>query len=461
MSVVLSREREDRAREVIARCKTDRVAFAKSFFGVDMLGRQAELLNLGGTVRVAICGRRFGKSLTTLIGAVHSCVTNPRQQWYVTAPSIDQAKIYFAELERAIGQNPLLERVVKPKSFGYNPFPHVEFKSGSKLEARSTTLDGKYLRGKGADGICVTEAAFVKDVVWNEVIRAMLLDRRGVALIESTPNGSGNWTYNLDQIGQKDGTGYYKAFHATCYDNPRLDKDEIERIRLEIPDIAFRQEYLAEYVDDDSAVFPWAVLSEIIEDYRPLGRPLDEHQYAIGVDLAKSQDFTVICVLDVTATPYRIAEWHRFQGVLYTDVAARVNAIAARYNARVWLDATGVGEAVAEQVENCERIVFTPRLRDDLLSRLVVVVEGHQIELPASLTELRDEMRYFRRVKHGDHVKAEAPAGHHDDQVMGLALAVYGASGGGWGGLFAYYRQQREMRAAATAPKRDARGEAI
>lgn len=443
-SVYLSRDDEARARQSIARSRTDRVAFARAFFGLDLGERQAELLRMRGSVQTAVAGRRFGKSLGTLVKAVHACVTRRDQEWYVTAPSIDQAYLYFQELERYMDRNPLLARLVVPGTLKMNPFPEVRFVSGSIMRGRSTTLDGKYLRGKGADGVCVSEAAFVKDVVWYEVIRALLLDRKGTALVETTPNGAGNWTYKLYQLGLEDGTGYYSSFHASCHDNPKLDRLEIERIRREIPDLAFRQEYLAEFVDDDSAVFPWRVLQEVLEDYRPLGKPVLEHRYTIGVDLAKHRDWTVACVLDVTQEPFRVAEWHRLQGVLYTDVAALVNEIQERYQVRAWMDTTGVGDAVAEQVDSPNAFVFTPKSREELISGLVVALENQRVLLPSSIRELRDELRYFRRVQHGVSVKAEAPSGQHDDCVFALALAVHGAQGSGYEGLMGYYRQMRE-----------------
>lgn len=443
MPLLLSPRDERRGAAAIDRCRNDVGAFALAFFGVEAAGKQAEWLAMDGTVQVAVAGRRFGKSLCSLVKAVHACVVRPNSEWYVTAPSIDQAAIYFQELDRRLNQSALLNRLIVPGSLKYHPFPEVRFRSGSVLRARSTTLEGKYLRGKGADGIVVTEAAFVKAVVWDEVIRAMLLDRRGRAIVETTPNGTGDWTYRLWKLGQDDGTGYYRSFHATCYDNPRLDEVEIERIRREIPDLAFRQEYLAEWTDDDSAVFPWALLCEVFDDYPIVSRPVDGHRYSIGVDLAKHRDWTVICVLDTTEVPYRVAEWHRFQGVPYTDVAARVNEIAERYHAQPHLDATGVGDAVAEQVEGVRAIVFTPGLRDDLISRLVVAVEQRSILLPASLRELRDEMRYFRRVPHGEKVRAEHLPGQHDDSVFALSLAVFGANAG-WAGLSEYYRRLKE-----------------
>jgi len=286
-----------------------------------------------------------------------------------------------------------------------------------------------YLRGKGADGIAVTEAAFVKDKVFHEVIRAMVLDRKGVIRLESTPNGH-NYFFKLYQEGLSDSTGYYRSFHATCYDNPRLDPDELERIRRETPELAWRIEYLAEFVEDDSFIFPWSVLGEVFDDYELPQKPENGHRYAIGVDLAKYQDYTVIIVLDITREPYRIAEYHRYQGRLYTDVAAHVNELQAKYRARVYLDATGVGDAVAEQVRNCEPIVFSEKTRQELISNLVVLVQQKKLCLPSSWVALRDELRYFRNIRRGNRVRPEAAEGYHDDTVMALALACRAVKAG-------------------------------
>lgn len=447
---------ERRAKAAVANARKDPVAFARSFFRITPGVRQSEYLRLNNRVQVAICGRRWGKSTMSLIKAVHACLTKPNQKWVIAGPSIDQANIYFKDFEQYMSSSALLKRLVVPGSLKYNPYPIVEFKSGSTLTARSTTLQGRYLRGMGLDGIVVTEAAFVPEGVWNEVIRALLLDRKGTAIVETTPNGAGNWTYRLyqkglateadpeDELAQDDLT-YYGSFHATCYENERLDRLEIERIKRELPDLAFRQEYLAEFVDDQSVVFPWHVLERVFDDdYSPKNRPDNGHRYVIGVDLAKYRDWTVICVLDTTEEPYRIAEWHRFQGRRSVDVAALVNELCEKYAAKAYLDATGVGEAVAEEVRAAERVVFTPKVRDDIISELLVAVEQARVKLPAGLTELRDEMRHFRRVEHGSRVKAEAPRGEHDDAVFGLGLAVYGARAGGWRGLFEWYKKSRD-----------------
>ncbi len=426
MTMLTAKAREI-LRNVLLKSKKDKVYFAKAFFGLELGEKQQQALLLGGKVQIKVAGRRFGKSTVTLIDVVHESATKPKQVWYITAPSIDQAKIYFQEFEQRAANNSLLETLVK--DFKWSPFPEIQLVNGSKILGRSTSRDGVYLRGKGADGVAITEAAFIKDKVYHDVIRAMVLDRNGLLRLETTPNGM-NYVYKLFQEGLNDKTGYYKSFHATVYDNERLDRDELERIRREIPELAWRIEYLAEFVEDDSFIFPWSLLCEVFDDYKLEQKPLNGHRYAIGVDLAKYQDYTVIIVLDITREPYQIVEYHRYQGRLYTDVVAHVNELQAKYNARVYLDATGVGDPIAEQVRNCEPFVFSEKSRNELISNLVVLVQQKKLLLPTSWTALRDELRYFRNVKRGTKVKAEASEGYHDDTVMALALACWALKGG-------------------------------
>jgi len=422
----LTPERERIIKESLQRCRQDKIYFADKILGISLAGKQADAVKLGGRVSAKVAGRRFGKSLTTLIDMLHECATKKQQRWFVTAPSIDQAKIYFGEIEQLLSNPKLpLSLLVPEKKFKMSPFPEVELINGSKIMARSTARDGIYLRGKGADGIVITEAAFVKDRVYTDVIRAMVLDRKGKIRAESTPNGSQGYVYQLFKQGQSDADGYYRSFHATAYDNARLDKSEIEQIRKEIPELAFRVEYLAEFVDDDTVVFPWVVLQEIFDDYVPKAAPEAGHNYTIGVDLAKYQDYTVITVLDVTQPPFQLAEWHRYRGKLYGDIVAQVNGLQERYQATVYLDATGVGDPVAEQVKNCHSFVFTQRSREELISNLIVQTEQKRLLLPAGNTALRDELRFFQRVRHGTNVRPEAPQGGYDDCVMSLALACW------------------------------------
>ena len=134
----LTPERERIIKESLKRCRNDKIYFADKILGINLTGKQADAVNLGGRVSAKVAGRRFGKSLTTLIDMLHECATKKQQRWFVTAPSIDQAKIYFGEIEQLLG-NPKLpfSLLVPEKKFKMSPFPEVELINGSKIMARS------------------------------------------------------------------------------------------------------------------------------------------------------------------------------------------------------------------------------------------------------------------------------------------------------------------------------------
>jgi hypothetical protein len=102
-----------------------------------------------------------------------------------------------------------------------------------------------------------------------------------------------------------------------------------------------------------------------------------------------------------------------------------------------FIDATGVGDPIAETVEkSCPGIVgyrFTGPSREALISNLVMVMEERRITLPDDdglmaeiesfmwIASKQDASPTDTRVKY----RAEAPAGTHDDRVMSLALACW------------------------------------
>jgi len=143
------------------------------------------------------------------------------------------------------------------------------------------------LRGEGLDLVVIDEMAHMKnwDEVWKQVLRPALSDRRGRGLFITTPKGH-NHAYDLFQ--EAEGKKDWAAFRFPSWDNPFLDPQEIEDARQDLPDLIFRQEYGAEFVQLAGALIKREWL-EIIEEAPP-GR------YVRGWDLAASTktsaDFT-------------------------------------------------------------------------------------------------------------------------------------------------------------------------
>jgi len=102
------------------------------------------------------------------------------------------------------------------------------------------------LRGLKFHLVLIDEASFIPDLEdgWINSIRPTLTDYRGKAIFLSTPRGK-NYFYSLFLKGQG-GDNNWESFKFSTYDNPFIDKEEIDSARLQMPDVAFRQEYLAD-----------------------------------------------------------------------------------------------------------------------------------------------------------------------------------------------------------------------
>ena len=77
--------------------------------------------------------------------------------------------------------------------------------------------------------------------------------------------------------------------------NPFIAPGEIEDARRILPAMVFRQEYLADFIEDGGAVF--RRLREMAAA-RSQQHAIDYHRYVMGVDLGRRMDFTVCAVVD-------------------------------------------------------------------------------------------------------------------------------------------------------------------
>ena len=97
------------------------------------------------------------------------------------------------------------------------------------------------------------ECAFMQREAWTEAIRPALSDRQGKVLFISTPKGR-NWLWEIYQRGVSGEEGWQSWTFPTA-NNPFIAKEEIEAAKWDLPEMIFRQEYLAEFIDDAGGVF--------------------------------------------------------------------------------------------------------------------------------------------------------------------------------------------------------------
>ena len=127
----------------------------------------------------------------------------------------------------------------------------VEFDTKSSIQFYSADAYDS-IRGETFDALICDEFAFFKPEAWNEVLKATVLVRGKKVLILSTPKGK-NQFYNLFNLAEHNKN--YISFRGSSYDNPFIDPEEIKEAQRNLPDHVFKQEYLAEFLDNGSSVF--------------------------------------------------------------------------------------------------------------------------------------------------------------------------------------------------------------
>ncbi|MEM2236948.1 MAG: hypothetical protein QXR26_08870 [Candidatus Caldarchaeum sp.] len=68
------------------------------------------------------------------------------------------------------------------------------------------------------------------------------------------------------------------------------------------------------------------------------------------------------------------------------------------------------------------------RLTAPVKNNLGNTLLGGKLVLPADAIQLINQLRLFQQINTGGTARYEAPAGEHDDHVIGLALACYAAA---------------------------------
>ena len=373
--------------------------------------------------RVVACGVRFGKTVCAAMDAIAAAM-EPRERsiGWVCAPTYDLADRVFREVQLIVMTH-LKHRVITMREHDRKLV--LRNMGGGISELRGKSADNPVsLLGEGLDWVIIDEASRLKPDIWESHLSQRLLDKRGWALLISTPKGKG-YFYDLYRRGQGDDEDY-ASWNYPSWKNPLLDADLIEAERGRLPERVFNQEYGAQFVEGAGAVF---------RDVREcatgkLQDPVEHGRYVAGLDLAKIEDYTVLVIMNQAG---EVVAFDRFHRIDWSMQVARIHALAARYgNPVIQVDSTGAGEPILESLlkEGCnaKAYPFTAKSKAALINNLALMLEKRAIVLPQveAWPELVDEMEAYRySVSTSGNVKMDAPYGSHDDTVCALALAAW------------------------------------
>ena len=374
---------------------------------------------------ILACGRRAGKTTAIKAEIVREALQPKSEQFgvfhapyiYVIAPNY--------ELPMKVGE-PVWNLFVGPGAARRDYYAShdktrklIELQNGARIQAKSAD-DPTSLQGDRVTAAFVDEAHDLNPEAWGNFMPA-LADSDGRLVAIGIARGKGNFrTYW--QIGQEADPRYYSA-SVTSLEHPNITEDALEEFRRDLTDAQFRQQYLAEWVEDDGQVF-----KNFDDCFDSDWEDPKDSQYLMGLDLGKIHDFTVAYVVDVAKMQFVATD--RFNGLDYTLLGPRIANLYKRYNCQtVHLDGSGIGEPVADILRNegcsVSSFKFTNQSKASLVSTLAAEVEHGRVHFGKDDEVLKKEMELFEgSVLPGGAIKYSHPPGYHDDSIMAAGLAV-------------------------------------
>ena len=188
--------------------------------------------------RVAICGRRFGKTHLAIRELAYHARLPEKEVWYI-APSYKMARqIVWKKLKNKLND---LRWVKKTNETELT----INLINGSTIALKGAD-NYDSLRGVGLDFLVLDEFADISPEAWYETLRPTLSDKQGRALFIGTPKGIGNWSYEIYQ-NELDHPEEWKSYQYTTIDGGNVPESEIESAKADLDERTFRQEYLATF----------------------------------------------------------------------------------------------------------------------------------------------------------------------------------------------------------------------
>jgi len=376
---------------------------------------------------VLSAARRWRKTTLVMSILVDAALEGGTYLW--CAPTFSQARIGFEETQHAAGGTVKfnLSRMI------------ADFPTGGRIVFIS--LDNPdNARGWSANGIAIDEAGTVKEQAWIEVLRPMLVDSGGWAWIVGTPAGR-NWFWreHLAAKDSPDSIAWQIPTLGVKVDNGRLIRDphplenpdipfeEIERLWHTMPEKVFRQEVLAEFVEDHGTVFRGIRAAATA---KPQDSPIDGHQYIAGLDWGKSNDFTVMTIIDLTTN--ELVYLDRYNQIDYVFQLGRVKALYDRFRPdTIIAERNSMGEPLVEQLQReglpIQPFITTNATKTAAIEALSLAFERGELKIIPDETLINELLAFEISRTSTGLVKYSAPAGVHDDTVLSTAIAWSGA----------------------------------
>jgi predicted phage terminase large subunit-like protein len=311
----------------------------------------------------------------------------------------------------------------------------IHLRGGGKIDFWTLHNGADSMAGRGRKYAClgIDEAAFVKGLkdIWDQAIRPTLMDYRGIAYIYSTPKGALNDFADFFQRGLSDKPEdrEWSSWQVSSHDNPFMPRSELEDMERSYVgrELAYRQEIMAEFVEDAGLVFQAGWLRQRTApkfttvyqawDTAMTEKTVDKPSPDASVGVCGAKDTAGrIWLLDLVkghwGTPELVEQILRFQNKWNKDGV---------YCREVYIEGGPAGKSCAQVLESRRReahqefrVKTVPSTKDKITR--AAPMASHMARGNYVITDKAPWFEDFKREL------MSFPGGRHDDQVDAASL---------------------------------------
>lgn len=364
---------------------------------------------------VPCIGRRAGKTFLCTNLVLETALAGYPVGWFV--PDYKVALEVWRDIVRPIKQIATKINATERR---------IELPNGGVIEV--WTLENEDAgRGRKYKRVVIDEAASAPrlKIAWQEAISPTLIDLEGDAWFPSTPKGL-NFFYELFGFGLDTLRPDWKSWQLPSTVNPFLPPGAIEAARLELPEATFKQEYLAEFLSSEGAVF--RNVSACLT--APPSSPAQHVGHLIigGLDWARQYDFTCLslycckCNQEVLLDRFNQIGWELQRG----RVLEQCQKWGVKY---VMVETNSIGSPLLERInqEAPGELYFigfetTAKSKPPLIQSLALSLEREQSRWLPDAVGRMELISYEAKLSASGHISYNATEGRHDDTVIARAL---------------------------------------
>lgn len=297
----------------------------------------------------------------------------------------------------------------------------VYFKSGSILMLKGADKPERLL-GAGPYGVVLDEFAEMKYETWTRIVEPILRANGGWCWFVGTPKGK-NHLYQLYLRGLE-GHLEWKSWLLKASESGVIPLDQLEASIESMPQSLYNQEWECNFLEGEGSVF--RNVKQVAT--AKIAKPIPNHIYVIGADLARVRDYTVLTVFDRENNNQVFQD--RFQTLDWAFQTKRIKALSERYNnAMVVVDATGLGDAIVDTLARLSIPVEPYRISEpskkELIEKLSIWIDQKRLKILPIEDSINELEAFSYEIGPTGRIRYSAPEGYHDDIVISLALAVY------------------------------------